>query len=93
MEHAIQFENVSKTFLRRTFKNTLLMRPPVRVEALKGVSISIDQGKVFGLLGSNGAGKTTLVKLIAGLISADKGHIRLYGEPVDENNLDIILNT
>lgn len=91
MTQAIQLENVSKTFSRRTFRNTLLRRPVNRVAALKDVSLSIDQGQVFGLLGSNGAGKTTLVKLIAGLISADAGNIKLYGETVGENNLETIL--
>ena len=62
------------------------------MQALRDISISIDRGQVFGLLGSNGAGKTTLVKLIAGLITADSGKIQLFNEPVDESNLQIILS-
>jgi ABC-2 type transport system ATP-binding protein len=92
VEYAIQFENVSKTFLSRTFKNTLLRRPVNRVDALKDISLSIGRGQVFGLLGSNGAGKTTLIKLIAGLISPDEGRLKLFGQAVDEDRLDIILS-
>lgn len=92
MECAIQFENVFKTFSTRTFKNTLLRRPINQVVALKDVSLSIAQAQVFGLLGSNGAGKTTLIKLIAGLISPDEGQLKLFGQTVDEDRLDIILS-
>jgi len=35
-----------------------------RIEALKGVSLSVKQGEIFGLLGPNGAGKTTLIKIL-----------------------------
>ena len=44
---------------------------------VKDVSLSIRQGEVVGLLGPNGAGKTTCFYMIAGLIKADQGSIRL----------------
>ena len=49
------------------------------VRAVDGVSISVDEGEVFGLLGPNGAGKTTLVKVIATLLKADAGVARVGG--------------
>ena len=54
--------------------------------------MSVNKGEVFGLLGSNGAGKTTLVKLLAGLITPDSGYIKLFGQTVNETNLELFLS-
>ena len=48
--------------------------------ALDGVSFSIDDGQFAALLGPNGAGKTTLVQLIAGLLRADSGSLKIFGQ-------------
>ena len=42
-------------------------------KAIDGVSLKINKGEIFGLLGKNGAGKTTLIKVMAGLLEADGG--------------------
>ena len=47
---------------------------------LSDLSLKIEHGEVFGLLGHNGAGKTTAMRVILGLLSPDKGRIRLFGE-------------
>ena len=92
MNKTIQLVNVSKTFRRRTFKDTILGRSATDVIALQDVSMSVNKGEVFGLLGSNGAGKTTLVKLLAGLITPDSGYIKLFGQTVSETNLELFLS-
>jgi ABC-2 type transport system ATP-binding protein len=48
--------------------------------ALAGVSFQVEQGELFGLLGPNGAGKTTLLSVVAGLLDADGGEVRLDGQ-------------
>jgi ABC-2 type transport system ATP-binding protein len=53
-----------------------------RVQALDGVSLTVDQGEFFGLLGPNGAGKTTLISILAGLTRADRGTARILGHDV-----------
>ena len=45
------------------------------VIALRGISFSVPEGKVFTILGPNGAGKTTLIKIIAGILKRDKGEV------------------
>ncbi|WUR13163.1 ABC transporter ATP-binding protein [[Empedobacter] haloabium] len=52
------------------------------LQALGGVSLSIEEGEFFGLLGPNGAGKTTLISIIAGLIRADAGSVKIHGHDV-----------
>ena len=54
-------------------------------EALKGVTIKIQRGSIFGIVGRNGAGKTTLLKILTGVYKADSGCILYDGEPVFEN--------
>ena len=52
------------------------------LHALKGVTISVPQGRFFGLLGPNGAGKSTLINIMAGLARADAGSIAVMGHDV-----------
>jgi ABC-2 type transport system ATP-binding protein len=52
-----------------------------RIEALRGVSLTVDRGHVFGLLGQNGAGKTTLIKILLGITKRTEGNANLLDEP------------
>ncbi|NQT80837.1 MAG: ABC transporter ATP-binding protein [Candidatus Aminicenantes bacterium] len=54
---------------------------PKKKEILKGISLSVEQGEIFGYLGPNGAGKTTTIKCILGLILPQKGKIEIFGNP------------
>ena len=49
-------------------------------EALKQVDLSVESGKIVGLLGPNGSGKTTLIKLANGLLRPDGGSIQIDGQ-------------
>lgn len=68
----LEVKNVSKTF-----KDT---------KALDGVSIQIEENKIYGLLGRNGAGKTTLLNIINNRLFPDQGSITLDGQDVTEND-------
>jgi branched-chain amino acid transport system ATP-binding protein len=54
------------------------------IHALKGVSVSIEQGELVALLGGNGAGKTTTLKTISGLLRPRRGNIELEGCALDK---------
>ena len=51
------------------------------VYAVKGVSLRIPTGGVYGLIGPNGSGKSTVMKLLVGLLSPDAGECRVFGQP------------
>ena len=57
----------------------LVKRYPTGTEALKGVSLHIEEGEFFGLLGPNGAGKSTLIHCTTGLAQPTSGSIRVFG--------------
>ncbi len=54
-----------------------------QIHALKGVSLSVNQGEIVTLIGANGAGKTTTLKTISGLIHPRQGEIWLEGKQID----------
>ena len=68
MSTAIEVENVSKRY--------------GRIEALHNVSLSVERGEIFGLIGPDGAGKTTLFRIIATLLLADSGRATVDGHDV-----------
>lgn len=57
--------------VRRAFGDT---------RALRGVSLAVHRGEVYGLIGPDGAGKTTAIRLMAGLLRPDEGSVRVLGE-------------
>ena len=52
--------------------------------AVKGLTLQVSQGEVFGFLGPNGAGKTTSMKMLLGLVSATSGRASLLGAPIGD---------
>lgn len=58
--------------------------------ALDNVSLSVPRGGVFGLIGGNGAGKTTLIKHILGLLKAQTGSVRVFGQDPIENPVGVL---
>ena len=49
------------------------------LQALENINLTINSGKIIGLLGPNGSGKTTLIKLINGLLTPTTGNIKIMG--------------
>jgi ribosome-dependent ATPase len=56
--------------------------------AVDHVNFRIARGEIFGFLGSNGCGKTTTMKMLTGLLPQTEGQAKLFGQPVDAQDLD-----
>ncbi len=72
MTYALQI-----TDLRKVYDNGF--------EALKGVSLTVDQGDFYALLGPNGAGKSTTIGILCSLVSKSSGSVQILGHDIDEN--------
>jgi ABC-2 type transport system ATP-binding protein len=55
-----------------------------RVEAVRGLNLSVQRGEIYGFLGPNGAGKTTTLKMLMGLVKPTGGTVRMLGAPVGD---------
>jgi branched-chain amino acid transport system ATP-binding protein len=63
------------------------------VQALKGISLHVDQGEIVTLLGANGAGKTTTLRSISGLVPIAKGDILLEGKSISRTSPEQIVRS
>jgi len=75
--NVIVFESVHKVFRQRGF--FFLRKPGAETHALKGVSLTVSEGEVLGLLGPNGSGKSTTLKLISTMLLPDRGEVLVQG--------------
>ena len=55
------------------------------IKAIDGVDAHIEEGHVFGLIGTNGAGKSTFMRMLTGILRPDEGEILIDGEPIYDN--------
>jgi len=65
--------------LRKTYRTPFTRK---KVEALRGVTFSVERGHIFGFVGPNGAGKTTTIRTLMGLIRPSSGSATLLGHPL-----------
>lgn len=58
--------------------------------ALKNLSVTVNQGEVFGFIGKNGAGKTTFMRIICGLMRQSSGTVEVMKQEMNNNNLNVV---
>ncbi|MBA2539465.1 MAG: ABC transporter ATP-binding protein, partial [Deltaproteobacteria bacterium] len=74
MSLAIEVNDLTKTYLTPFARR--------KVEALRGVTFSVEEGQIYGFVGPNGAGKTTTIRTLMGLIRATSGSAKLLGHAI-----------
>ena len=89
MANAVEIEHVTMRFNMSKDKVDSIKEYMIRLMkrqlffeeffALKDVSLNIEKGDVFGIVGLNGSGKSTLLKVISGILKPSKGRVRTYG--------------
>lgn len=72
MTNALTIENLTKTYANG-------------FQALKGVSLTVEQGDFYALLGPNGAGKSTTIGIICSLITKTSGNVRIFDHDIDQD--------
>jgi ABC-2 type transport system ATP-binding protein len=72
--NVVEVHDLNKTYVDGWFGRR-------RVQALKGASLQVRAGEIFGLIGPNGAGKTTLIKILLGIVRRWEGEATLLGYP------------
>lgn len=75
MKELLIVKNINKKFKKQT--------------AIDNISLSIEKGEIYGLVGNNGAGKTTLLKIMGGLLSPDSGNVVYY----DKLNIGMLISS
>lgn len=75
------------------------MPPPIEIHDLTvsyekkpvlwNIDVSFPEGQIIGIIGPNGAGKSTLIKAVMGLIPAESGWVKIYGEPLHRQRLTV----
>ena len=92
--YAIEVDHVSRIYQKysarhrfQTFKSALVkgdlfraLRPDELVTALEDISLNVERGQTFGVIGENGSGKSTLLKVIAGIAKPTRGRVRTEGK-------------
>ena len=77
--HALEIDNLHKTYSNG-------------VNALKGVSLCVEQGDFFALLGPNGAGKSTAIGIISSLVTKGEGSVKIFGDDLVNDSQKVRMN-
>ena len=100
MEKAIEvkdlhviYKGLKKTSIKQSIAKLKFNRKKDEFEALKGVSFSLEKGKILGLIGKNGSGKSTLLRAISGIFAPDKGSVNLFDNTISLMSIGVGFQT
>ncbi|HEX8940167.1 MAG TPA: ABC transporter ATP-binding protein [Candidatus Limnocylindrales bacterium] len=73
----------------RVTKRFVVGRRKRPVEAIRDVSIRLERGEIYGILGANGSGKSTLIRLVSGLLTLDAGRVEVFGHDLEREEMAV----
>ncbi len=89
MEKIIEVKNLYKSYkIHEKIEGHIFKRKVKEINAVNGVSFSINQGEVVGIVGLNGAGKSTLIKMLTGVVEKTKGDLSVFSKEPYKNRLE-----
>ncbi|MCD4733717.1 ABC transporter ATP-binding protein, partial [bacterium] len=91
---ALTCSGLTKSFVKRERKKKGTKKDPKRkrkskLDVLKGLSLEISRGEIFGIIGPNGSGKSTLVRLLSTLLLPDEGSMSIFGLDVEKDDFAV----
>ena len=81
---------VAALLIDHVTKRFVVGRKKKSVTAVDDVSIRIERGEVYGVLGANGGGKSTLIRLVSTLLTLDTGKVEVFGHDIERDEMAII---
>lgn len=75
MKEVIEINNLHKSY--------------AEIKAVNGISLSVAEGEMFGLVGPDGAGKTTTIRILCGLLKIDEGEVNILGKNIERHTKEI----
>jgi ABC-2 type transport system ATP-binding protein len=79
---------LSKTYTSG-FRPPWSRTPRRRVRAVQDVSLEVQRGEIFGLIGANGSGKSTLIRVLSSLVLADAGEVTVFGHDIERESMRV----
>ena len=78
---ALLIEHLTKRFVVGRKKKTVI--------AVNDVSLRIERGEIYGVLGANGSGKSTLIRLVSTLLTLDEGRVEVFGHDIERDEMAV----
>jgi len=82
-------EAVPALLVDHVTKRFVVGRKKKPVTAVDDVSLRIERGEVYGILGANGGGKSTLIRLVSTLLTLDTGRVEVFGKDIERNEMAV----
>jgi ABC-2 type transport system ATP-binding protein len=86
---AVKPEPITAVLVEHVTKRFVVGRKKKAVVAINDVSLKIQRGEIYGVLGANGSGKSTLIRLMSTLLTLDTGRVEVFGHDIERDEMAV----